>query len=76
MQQCFCFSRIIKDHETHMKDMLKGGLEWLCSEKRGKGTHVAKLEGRYIVEGAASYYLKAVTTWIIACSIVHGHKPS
>ena len=31
-----------------MKDMLKGGLEWLCSEKRGKGTHVAKLEGRYI----------------------------
>ena len=41
------FSRIIKDHETHMKKMLKGGLEWFCTEKRGKGAYIAKLEGRY-----------------------------
>ena len=41
------FFRIIKDHENHMKDMLKGGLEWFCNERRGKGTYFAKLEGRY-----------------------------
>ena len=40
----FFFSRIIKDHETHMKEMLKGGLEWFCTEKSG---YIAKLEGRY-----------------------------
>ena len=31
-----------------MKEMLKGGLEWFCSEKKGKGNFAAKLEGRYI----------------------------
>ena len=41
------FPRIIKDHETHMKEMLKGGLEWFCTEKRGQGTYIAKLEGGY-----------------------------
>ena len=46
-QKCFSFSRIITDHEVHMKEMLKGGLEWFCNEKKGKGNFAAKLEGRY-----------------------------
>ena len=46
-KMCFSFSRIITDHEVHMKEMLKGGLEWFCSEKKGKGNFAAKLEGRY-----------------------------
>ena len=41
-------SRIIRDHETHMKDMLKGGLGWFCSDKRIEGQFVAKLEGRSV----------------------------
>ena len=47
-QKCVSlFSRIITDHEVHMKEMLKGGLEWFCSEKKGKVNFAAKLEGRY-----------------------------
>ena len=38
--------RIIKDHEVHMREMLKGALEWFCAEKREKGPFVLKLEAR------------------------------
>ena len=38
--------RIIKDHEEHMREMLKGALEWFCAEKRDKGPFVLKLEAR------------------------------
>jgi uncharacterized protein (DUF2249 family) len=38
--------RIIKDHEVHMREMLKGALEWFCAEKREKGSFVLKLEAR------------------------------
>ena len=30
-----------------MKDMLKGGLEWFCKEKRAQRPYACKLEGRY-----------------------------
>lgn len=38
--------RIMNDHETHMREMLKGGLEWFDKEKRGRGLFAVKLEGR------------------------------
>ena len=40
------FTRIMNDHETHMKETLKGGLEWFDKEKRGRGLFAVKLEGR------------------------------
>ena len=55
-------SRIIRDHETHMKDMLKGGLGWFCSDKRIEGPFVAKLEGRLVQFNGAPYY-----TYTIMC---------
>ena len=42
----YTHNRIINDHEEHMKEMLTGGLEWFCEEKRGRGPFVLKLEGR------------------------------
>jgi hypothetical protein len=39
--------KIIKDHEVHMREMLKGALEWFCAEKREKGSFVLKLEARF-----------------------------
>ncbi|CAI8016455.1 hypothetical protein GBAR_LOCUS10095 [Geodia barretti] len=39
--------KIIKDHEVHMREMLKGALEWFCAEKREKGPFVLKLEARF-----------------------------
>ena len=40
------YIRIIKNHEDHMKDMLRGGLEWFCEKKRDWGPYGCKLEGR------------------------------
>ena len=36
---------MIEEYQDHMKDMLKGGLEWLC-KKRQENEYVAKLEAR------------------------------
>lgn len=42
------FPRIIRDHETHMREMLKGGLQWFCTERKEKGNFILKLEARWV----------------------------
>jgi len=39
-------ARIIVEYQDHMKDMLKGGLEWLCDKRQENNGYVAKLEAR------------------------------
>ena len=70
---CFSFSRIITDHEVHMKEMLKGGLEWFCSEKKGKGNFAAKLEGRYNPFSRVSEFLSRAIH--CACVDAGQHPP-
>ena len=39
-------ARIIVEYRDHMKDMLKGGLEWLCDKRQENNRYMAKLEAR------------------------------
>ena len=39
-------ARIIVEYRDHMKDMLKGGLKWLCDKRQENNRYMAKLEAR------------------------------
>ena len=42
----YIYARIIKEYRDHMKDMLKGGLEWLCAKRKENDGYMTRLEAR------------------------------
>lgn len=39
-------ARMVEKHRDHMKDMLKGGLRWLCDKRQVNNGYMAKFEAR------------------------------